>query len=108
TVLPITIVPDIDKVSPGEELAAIYIQWVAAHKTTLTVTADDGTTKSQDEDLPDTLKIRCWWKVKEEEGGDVSGDPEYYYDFYADGKLANGEAFTLHERADNELVGIRW
>lgn len=108
TVRPVKLVPDVDKVAVAEREQFIFLQWVNAHEATLTITAPDGTTSSRTEQVPDTLRVRCWWRVTEEEGGDVSGNPEYYYDVYVDGKLENGDELSLHERSDHELEGFAW
>lgn len=52
---------------------------------------------------PEALEVRGFWKVADEPGGDVSGDPEYFYDVYVEGRLQSGEALSLHERSDHEL-----
>lgn len=108
TVRPVKLVPDVDKIAVADQEQFIFIQWIDAHETTLTITASDGTTSSRTEQVPDTLRVRCWWRVTEEDGGDVSGNPEYYYDVYVDGKLENGDDLSLHERSDHELEGFAW
>ena len=108
TVRPIKIVPDFNAVPESEKEKFIFIHWVEGSETTVTTTAPDGSTSTRTEKTPITLQVRCWWKVKEEEGGDVSGNPEYYYDVYLEGILADGSSVKLHERSDHELEGYHW
>jgi phosphatidylserine/phosphatidylglycerophosphate/cardiolipin synthase-like enzyme len=103
---PIKVVDDVDEVADEDKDRCILIQWIEAHTEDVTVTAPDGTTSTRHEDLPDTLRVRCWWKVTEED--DVSGSPEYYYDVYVEGQLENGDKLELHERSDHELEGFAW
>jgi phosphatidylserine/phosphatidylglycerophosphate/cardiolipin synthase-like enzyme len=108
TVRPIKIVEDFDRVSESDREKFIFISWIEGHETTVTVTAPDSSTSSHTERVPITLQVRCWWRVKEEEGGDVSGNPEYYYDFFLEGKLQDGSSVSLRERSDHELEGFHW
>jgi phosphatidylserine/phosphatidylglycerophosphate/cardiolipin synthase-like enzyme/DNA-binding beta-propeller fold protein YncE len=86
TVRPIKIVDDFDKVPEDEREKHIFIHSID----------------------PETLQVRCWWKVTEEEGGDVSGNPEYYYDILLEGKTTDGKSVKLEERSDHELTGFNW
>lgn len=95
-------------VPAGDREKFIFARWKGAADTTVTVTAPDGTVSTRTERTPDTLEVRTWWRVRNPEGGDVAGDPEFYYDLYLDSKLENGEALDLHERSDHELVGFGW
>ena len=106
TIRPIKIIDQWNKVSITDQEKYIFIRWLEASKTTVTITAHDGTTTTHTEEKPDTLEIRCWWQVREIE--DVSGTPEFYYDFYLEGKLNDGAEIKLHERSDHELQGFAW
>lgn len=105
---PIRIVQDVDQVPEADREKFIFIHWRQAFERTVTVKGEDGRETTSTEKVPEALEVRCFWKVEEPEGGDVSGSPEYYYDVYLEGKLENGEGVELHERSDNELEGLRW
>jgi phosphatidylserine/phosphatidylglycerophosphate/cardiolipin synthase-like enzyme len=103
-VRPLKVVADFDAIPAADREKFIFIRWADAHD--VSVTKPDGT--KQTTSIPDTLEIRCFWRVVEDEGGDVSGDPEYYYDVYVEGKLRDGSDVSLNERADHEIVGFAW
>jgi phosphatidylserine/phosphatidylglycerophosphate/cardiolipin synthase-like enzyme len=105
---PIKIVADVDKIPEEDQRKFIFIHWIDAHEESLTVTAPDGTSTTKTEQIPDTLQVRCFWTVVNPEGGDVKGNPEFYYDVYIEGKLENGDDVDLHERSDHELEGFAW
>lgn len=107
-VRPIRITSDFDALSEVEKEEAIWIRWQPAHSFTREVIAPDGTTSSETEQRPDTLEVRCWWRITEEEGGDVSKNPEYYFDIYVEGSLEDESELDLHERSDHELEGFAW
>jgi phosphatidylserine/phosphatidylglycerophosphate/cardiolipin synthase-like enzyme/sugar lactone lactonase YvrE len=103
-VRPLKIVDDFDKVPEEEKEKHIFIHWI--DKSELSITGPDGKTTKIEQ--PETLQVRCWWRVTEEEGGDVSGNPEYYYDVLLEGKLHDGKGVKLEERSDHELTGFNW
>ena len=105
---PIRIVDDVDKIPEDDQRKFIFIHWIEANEQSLTVTAPDGTSSTTTEQIPDTLQVRCFWTVVNPEGGDVKGNPEFYYDVYIEGKLEDGDEVELHERSDHELEGFAW
>lgn len=107
TVRPIRLTDNFRSLTDEQKETNIWISWVDAHSLTVeSPPAADGTTTSTTRDVPKTLAVRCWWRVQEED--DVSGNPEFYYDIYIEGKLTDDEDFDLHERSDNELEGFNW
>lgn len=101
-VRPIKIVDDFDKIPEDEREKFIFIHWI--DKSELTITGPDG--KSKKVEQPETLEVRCWWRVKDED--DVSGNPEYYYDVFVEAKTIDGKSVKLEERSDHELTGFNW
>lgn len=108
TVRPIKIVDSFKNIPDADKEKYIFIKWTLKHEYTLEVTDDKGKKTKKTEKVPKSLKIRCWWKVVEESGGDVSGNPEYYYDVFVQGKLKDGKEFKLEERSDHEMKGFSW
>jgi phosphatidylserine/phosphatidylglycerophosphate/cardiolipin synthase-like enzyme len=101
-VRPIKIVDDFDKVPEDEREKFIFIHWI--DKSELTITGPDGKTTKVEQ--PETLEVRCWWRVKEED--DISGNPEYYYDVFVEAKTTDDKSVKLEERSDHELTGFNW
>jgi hypothetical protein len=108
TLRPLKIVSDVENVPAADRERFIFVEWQDEQELTVQGIRPDGTPFTETERRKAGLKVRCFWKVTEPEGGDVSGNPEFYYDVYVAGKLADGKEFSLHERADHELVGWRW
>lgn len=106
TVRSIQLTDNFRSLTDEQKKANIWISWVDAHSITVESPAADGTTTSTTRDVPKMLEVRCWWRVQNED--DVSGNPEFYYDIYVEGKLTDDEDFDLHERSDNELEGFNW
>jgi hypothetical protein len=103
-VRPVKIVTDVDNIPLADREQFIFIHWSDPFERTTQSASGETTT----EKFPEMLQVRCYWKVTEEPGGDVSGNPEYYYDVFVDGKLTAGGDVSLHERADNELDAFNW
>src|SRR5438874_4342250 len=76
TARPIKIVADVDQVPDADREQFIFIQWQDEQDVTVAETLPDGTPSTRTEHRLAGLKVRCYWKVTEEPGGDVSGNPE--------------------------------
>jgi phosphatidylserine/phosphatidylglycerophosphate/cardiolipin synthase-like enzyme len=105
-VRPLKIVDDWADVRDDEKERFIFLLWTEPHEISVTVTAPDGRESTRTERVPKSLEARCWWRMQEEE--DVSGHPEFYYDFHLEGRITGGAALELEERSDHELEGFAW